>query len=153
HRKSPTPRPIRQFGRCRRRGRHCGRPPASLRTSPGGTVRFNLFVLHDHVMVVLRPCEAKLSGLRCLTIIGTEGYPASTLLRGSPPLSGASVLSALRLEPLVPFPLASPARFSRSLQEPGRASRRLHAGCRSVSIRISTELIPKDGSTLGFDII
>jgi hypothetical protein len=25
------------------------------------------------VMVVLRPCEAKLSGLRCLTIIGTEG--------------------------------------------------------------------------------
>ena len=44
---------------------------------------------------------------------------ASSLLRSSPPLSGASVLSALRLEPLVPFPLASPARFSRSLQEPG----------------------------------
>src|ERR1700724_2303611 len=31
-------------------------------------------------------------------------YPASSLLRGSPPLSGASVLSASRLEPLVPFP-------------------------------------------------
>jgi hypothetical protein len=44
---------------------------------------------------------------------------ASSLLRGSPPLSGASVLSALRLAPLGPFPLASPARFSRSLQEPG----------------------------------
>src|SRR5712671_7856325 len=29
-------------------------------------------------------------------------YPASLLLRGSPPLSGASVLSASRLEPLVP---------------------------------------------------
>src|SRR6266853_6957610 len=29
-------------------------------------------------------------------------YPASSLLRGSPPLSGASVLSASRLEPLVP---------------------------------------------------
>jgi hypothetical protein len=43
----------------------------------------------------------------------------ASLLRSSPPLSGASVLSALRLEPLVPFPLASPARFSRSLQEPG----------------------------------
>src|SRR5258707_10683256 len=41
---------------------------------------------------------------------------ASALLRGSPPLSGASVLSASRLEPLVPFPLASPARFSRSVQ-------------------------------------
>src|SRR6516165_8117956 len=32
-------------------------------------------------------------------------YPASTLLRGSPPLSGASVLSASPLEPLVLFPL------------------------------------------------
>jgi len=30
--------------------------------------------------------------------------PASSLLRGSPPLSGASVLSASRLEPLAPFP-------------------------------------------------
>src|SRR5258708_3776979 len=36
--------------------------------------------------------------------------PASTLLRGSPPLSGASVLSASRLEPLAPFPLASPGQ-------------------------------------------
>src|SRR5260370_42208830 len=43
-------------------------------------------------------------------------YPASSLLRGSSPLSGASVLSASRLEPLAPFPLASPARFSRSVQ-------------------------------------
>ena len=33
--------------------------------------------------------------------------------------SGASVLSASRLEPLAPFPLASPVRFSRSVQEPG----------------------------------
>src|SRR5712672_379550 len=30
--------------------------------------------------------------------------PTSSLLRGSPPLSGASVLSASRLEPLAPFP-------------------------------------------------
>jgi hypothetical protein len=30
--------------------------------------------------------------------------PASSLLRSSPPLIGASVLSASRLEPLVPFP-------------------------------------------------
>src|ERR1700681_1313241 len=41
---------------------------------------------------------------------------ASSLLQGSPPLSGASVLSASRLEPLAPFPLTSPARFSRSIQ-------------------------------------
>src|SRR6476619_5800104 len=44
---------------------------------------------------------------------------AQRTLRGSPPLSGASVLSALRLGPLGPVPWASPARFSRSLQEPG----------------------------------
>src|SRR3984893_12876926 len=44
------------------------------------------------------------------------GKAGGELLRGSPPLSGASVLSASRLEPLVPCPLASPARFSRSVQ-------------------------------------
>src|SRR6202158_6473886 len=79
-------------------------------------------------------------------------YPASSLLRGSPPLSGASILSASRLEPLVLFPLPSPARFSRSIQEPGRASRCLHAGCRLGSLRTSPKLIPEDGSTPGFDI-
>src|SRR5262249_5096845 len=78
---------------------------------------------------------------------------ASTLLRGSPPLSGASVLSASRLEPLVPFPLASPARFSRSVREPDCASRRLHAGCRLGSLRTSPKLIPEDGSTPGFGIV
>src|ERR1700726_3321292 len=82
----------------------------------------------------------------------TSITPASSLRQGSPPLSGASVLSASRLEPFAPFPLASPARFSRSVQEPDWASRRLHAGCRSVGIRISTELIPEDGSPPGFDI-
>ena len=43
-------------------------------------------------------------------------------------------------------------RFSRSVREPGRASRRLHAGCRSVRIRTSPELIPQEGSPRGFDI-
>jgi hypothetical protein len=61
--------------------------------------------------------------------------PASSLLQSSPPLTGASVLSASRLAPLAPFPLASPCRFSRSIQEPGRASRRLYAGCRSGRLR------------------
>src|SRR5664279_4473905 len=45
-------------------------------------------------------------------------YPASSLLRGSPPLAGASVLSASRFPPLVPFPLASSARFSSSIRKP-----------------------------------
>ena len=37
-------------------------------------------------------------------------------------------------------------RFSRSIRKPGRASRRLYAGCRSGSIRASPELIPEEGS-------
>src|ERR1700730_11429068 len=74
-----------------------------------------------------------------------------SLLQGSPPLSGASVLSASRWEPLAPFPLPSPARFSRSVPEPDRASRCLHAGCRSVGIRTSSELVPQEGSPHGFD--
>src|SRR6516162_8127715 len=37
-------------------------------------------------------------------------------------------------------------RFSRSVRKPGRASRRLHAGCRSGRIRASPELIPEEGS-------
>jgi hypothetical protein len=78
--------------------------------------------------------------------------PASLLLRSSPPLAGASVLSASRLEPLVPFPLPSPARFSRSAREPSRGSRRLHAGCRSGGLMPSPELFPEDGSTPGSDI-
>ena len=43
-------------------------------------------------------------------------------------------------------------RFSRSIRKPGRASRRLHAGCRSGSIRASPELIPEEGSPPGSDI-
>src|ERR1700722_6054762 len=37
-------------------------------------------------------------------------------------------------------------RFSRSIRKPGRASRRLHAGCRTGRIRASPELIPEEGS-------
>jgi hypothetical protein len=76
---------------------------------------------------------AKVSAFHSLGV----GKAGGELLRSSPPLDGASVLSASRFEPLVPFPFASPPRFSRSVQEPGRASRRLHAGCRSVSLRTS----------------
>ena len=56
----------------------------------------------------------------CRLLTSLHGhYPASSLLRGSAPLTGASVLSASRFKPLVPFPSASPARFSRSVREPG----------------------------------
>ena len=81
----------------------------------------------------------------------------STLLRAAPPLRPASVLSPSRLEPLAACPFTSSDvtkhRFSRSIRKPGRASRRLHAGCRSGSIRASPELIPKEGSPPGSDIV
>src|SRR6202035_5595215 len=44
------------------------------------------------------------------------GKAGGELLRSSPPLGGASVLSASRFDPLAPCPLASPSRFSRSIQ-------------------------------------
>jgi hypothetical protein len=72
-------------------------------------------------------------------------YPASTLLRSSPPLSGASVLLASRLSPLEPFPLASPCRFSRSIQEPDRNSRHLHAGYRLGCLRHPPSLSRRSG--------
>jgi hypothetical protein len=85
--------------------------------------------------------------LDLVTELGDLGGQA--VPRGTPPLSGTSVLSASRLEPLVPLPLASPATFSHSVQEPGRASRCRHAGCRSLGIRTSTELIPEEASAPG----
>jgi hypothetical protein len=42
--------------------------------------------------------------------------------------------------------------FSRSVQEPNCASRRLHAGCRSGGIMTPPKLIPEVGSTPGFGI-
>jgi len=92
---------------------------------------------------------AKVSAFHSLWV----GKAGGKLLRSSPPLDGASVLSASRFVPLVPFPFASPARFSRSIQEPGWASRRLHAGCRLGSLSASPKLIPEEGSAPGFDIV
>ena len=60
-------------------------------------VRF--FVLHDHVMVVLRPCEAKLSGLRCLTIIGTEGDDQPEAREGQARRPGVAERFAVPLKP------------------------------------------------------
>jgi len=55
----------------------------------------------------------------CRLLTSLHGrYPASPLIRSSPPLTGASVLSTSRFEPLVPFPLSSPIRFSSSVRKP-----------------------------------
>src|SRR5207244_3435741 len=74
----------------------------------------------------------------------------SSLRRAAPPLRSASVLSPSRLEPLVACPLPSENRFSRSIRKPGRASRRLHAGCRLGSLRTSPQADPGGVATPRF---
>ena len=76
HRERPAARLVRKFGSCRRWGRHGGRPPASHRQPE----RHHVSVRQNHMISALRP-EAKLFGLRCLMIIGTEG---NSIPRGGP---------------------------------------------------------------------
>jgi hypothetical protein len=81
----------------------------------------------------------------------------SSLLQAAPPLRSASVGTlALAVGAACGLSLhaigVTKRRFLRSIRKPGRASRRLHAGCRSGSIRTSPKLIPEEGSSPGFDI-
>ena len=59
----------------------------------------------------------------------------STLLRTAPPLCPPSVLWSSQFQPLGLLPSHRDDRFSRSIQEPDPASRRLYAGCRSGSLQ------------------
>ena len=77
----------------------------------------------------------------------------STLLRTAPPPCPASVLWSLRFQPLGRLPSQRGDRFSRSIQEPGPASRRLRAGCRSGRLQVTPVLVPGEGSAPGFDIV
>jgi hypothetical protein len=81
-----------------------------------------------------------------------HGSAQPSLLRAAPSLCPASVLWSLRLAPLGRLPWHRSDTFSRSVQEPGGASRRLHAGCRSGRLQGSPELIPEEGARPGFDI-
>jgi len=68
-------------------------------------------LLHQRYARSPGPCSQSQPHLRTAMthpLCSTTITAASSLLRGSPPLSGASVLSASRLEPLVPFPLRRP---------------------------------------------
>ena len=78
----------------------------------------------------------------------------SSLLRAAPPLCPASVLGSLRFLPLGRLPWQRDDRFSRSIQEPDPASRRLHAGCRSGGLQDSPRTDPGElDDPPGFDII
>src|SRR6266851_4839262 len=85
--------------------------------SSGSCHRTKAAAFRRELELLLLPVGSLPTAMTC-PLRSTSITPASSLLQGSPPLSGASVLSASRLEPLVPFPLASPARFSRSVPEP-----------------------------------
>src|SRR5215831_2830259 len=83
--------------------------------SSGSCHRTKAAAFRRELELLLLPVGSLSTAMTC-PLRSTSITPASSLLQGSPPLSGASVLSASRLEPLAPFPLASPARFSRSVQ-------------------------------------
>jgi hypothetical protein len=111
-------------------GRNCRVGPGNFTPSPSQIP--DLILSHHPARAIARrlPPSAEISGSSRCNPVGPSStamtrplrlhghYPASLLPRGSPPLSGASVLSASRLEPLAPSPLSSPVRFSRSAQEP-----------------------------------
>jgi hypothetical protein len=63
----------------------------------------------------------------------TSITPASSLLRGGPPLYRRIATFSLADEPLVPFRLASPDRFSSSVRKPEAESRLLYTGHRMTS--------------------
>src|SRR5215471_8701207 len=139
-----------------------GRKPTRLSSRPE---EFHLralpepcMTLSSHTAPDVRPLPlngfASSTGSSCCQLASGQGRTTqplrsspitgpSTLLRAAPPLRPASVLSPSRLEPLAACPFTSSDvtkhRFSRSIRKPGRASRRLHAGCRSGSIRASLE--------------
>jgi hypothetical protein len=114
----------------RRHTDRCRVGPGDFTPSPSQIPYVNLSIHTARVIARRLPPSAEPSGSSRFDPVGpwstamtcplrsTSITLASTLLQGSPPLSGASVLSASRLEPLAPFPLPSPARFSRSVQEP-----------------------------------
>ncbi len=77
----------------------------------------------------------------------------STLLRAAPPLCHASLLWSSRFLPIGPLPSHRDDRFSRSIRNHCPASRRLCAGSRSGRLQDHPKLVPRDGCTLGFDII
>jgi hypothetical protein len=80
-------------------------------------------------------------------------YSASSLVRGSPPLGVASVLSPSWFNPLVASPFASTPRFPRSIQPPLPGSAHLYAGCHSARKQVPSELIPRSSNYRGFDIV
>src|SRR5215813_12124175 len=125
----------------------------------------DVILSHHPARVIARrlPPSAECSGSSRFDPVG----PSSTAMTG--PLCSTGITPLQRYyEAVRPSPahryfrprgwsrlcfLASPARFSRSVRQPDRASRCLHAGCHSVGIRTSTELILEDGSPPGFDTI
>src|SRR6202021_3996136 len=90
-------------------------PDLTLSRHPARATARRLPPSVENWRLLLLPVGSLPTAMTCL-LRSTSITPASSLLQGSPPLSGASVLSASRLEPLAPFPLTSPARFSRSIQ-------------------------------------
>jgi hypothetical protein len=77
-------------------------------------------------------------------------YPTSSLLRRSPPLADASVLSTSWFSHLCLFPSHRRSGSCSSTREPASDSRRLYAGCYPPSNQVADGLVPEDRAAPGF---
>ena len=80
-------------------------------------------------------------------------YPSSSLLRGGPPPHRHIGTFGLAGPPLGPFPLASPARFSRSAWKPRLESCPLYAGRHLASQQAPARLLPGHTLDPGFGVV
>jgi len=152
--------PASKFAHPPDRSYRCEYPPQGSR---GFYIRAHRALLPPHAPDMLTVRIQAIDGTGTFTLPDFQPCRLLTLLRGhythfiattrrSAPLRRIGTFG-LAVGAACAFPLPSPARFSRSVPKPGRASRRLHAGCRSGSIRTSSELIPEAVPTPGFDIV
>src|SRR5690606_17790194 len=88
----------------------------------------------DRRILPQRGCHSKQNPMTW-PLRSTAITAASSLLRTTPPLRLASVLSASWCSPLGFLPLHRSNRFPRSVPKPVIPSRRLYTGCRMASVR------------------
>src|ERR1700730_4047517 len=88
-------------------------PDLTLSRHPARATARRLPPSVEKLELLLLPVGSLPTAMTC-PLRSTSITPASSPLQGSPPLAGASVLSASRLEPLAPFPWGLVGRFSQS---------------------------------------
>ena len=106
-------------------------PDVNLSLHPARATRKKAVAFQQDKEFIQLPVDSIRMWVTC-SLRSTGNYPASSLLRSSAPLAVLGTFGLMGL-PLVPFPLASPTRFSSSVRKPGLESRLLYTGHRTAS--------------------